>query len=241
MKFKQEEKLLEQLKNQIDCRSSSKNLVALDADGTIWSEDANDILLDYEMRNGLRDLEDLLDPYYQKEGNRHRLCEMFARRQAGWTVEELKFHCRKALEERALHVFPFQKVLWQYLKQKGMKIYIVTASLKWLVETAVELYDLPIDKVLAVETKLEGDRISSEIVRPTPVAKGKGEVFLKHSQGENCFIAGGNTFTDSPLLEMAEVPFVVHSSLPGDMVFSAEKKMKDLALRNGWILFERVS
>ena len=117
----------------------------------------------------------------------------------------------------------------------------MTASIRWLVEVAVELYELPVDKVLGVQTQLDGDVISSEIVRPAPVAGFKGEVFLKYSQSEHCFLAGGNTVTDLPLLKMAEVPFVVHSASSGHMMFSAEKKLKDLAIQKGWIVFQAIN
>ena len=239
MRFQQEEKLLNRLKNQIDKRLLSKKFAAMDADGTLWPEDANNILLNYEMQKGLRDLSDLLDPSYRNETNRYKRCELFAKRQAGWTLKELKFHCLEALKEKPLHVFAFQKKLMRYLKQKGLQICVVTASIKWLVETAVEFYDLPVDEVLGVETKLKGEYIGSELVRPAPVAKFKGEVFLRHSQGESCFLAGGNTSMDKPLLEMAEVPFVVHSASQGSEIFLAEEELKNWAIQNNWIVFER--
>lgn len=238
MKFQQEEKLLDLLKRQIDDKLLSKNIAALDADGTLWPEDANNILLQYEIKKGLRDLNDLLDPFYQSEGNRYKRCELFAERQAGFELQEFRFHCLEALNESPLHVFPFQKELIKYLKQKGMKIFVVTASVKWLVESAVKLYDLPVDKVLGVETKLQEGVISPELLRPAPVGQFKGEVFLKHSQGEACFLAGGNTPSDLPLLEMAEVPFVVHSAGEENENFPSERKLTKRAVKNDWILFQ---
>ena len=111
--------------------------------------------------------------------------------------------------------------------------------MKWLVEEAVKLYNLPVDKVLGVELKLEGNKISEELLKPAPFSHSKAEVFLQHSSMEKCFLAGGNTFADCPLLEMAEVSFVVHSALKGDEIFSAEEKLKKLAIKNNWIIFER--
>ena len=238
MKFQQEEKLLDLLKEQIDSTFPSKKIAALDADGTLWPEDTNNILLQYEIKNGLRDLADLLSPFYQNEGNRYKRCELFAERQAGFKFQEFKTYCLEALNESPLHVFPFQRELIKYLKQKGLKVFVVTASVKWLVELAVKFYDLPVDEVLGVETKLKAGVISSELLRPAPVAKFKEEVFLKHSQGEPCFLAGGNTFSDLPLLEMAEVPFVVHSADKKNENFPAEQKLKKLAIKNNWIIFQ---
>lgn len=239
MKFKEEDSLLSLLKSRLDQNKSFSNLVALDADGTLWREDANHILLKYEREKGLRKVSDLLDPFYEEEKNRYRRCELFAERQAGWTKEELKQHCSRALEEDPLSVFPFQRKLLTYLKEKGFKIYIVTASLKILVEVAVKLYDLPVDGVLGVETKIKEGLISSEILRPAPLSGAKAEVFLKHSQGKKCVLAGGNTSSDRPLLEMAPVSFVVHSAEEGHENFLAEKRLKEKAKRQQWIVFER--
>ena len=211
-KFKKEDQLLESLKKQLDERSSSENFAVWDADGTIWPEDANNILLDYQQNKGIREFSDLLRPYYELEGNRHKRCKLFAERQAGLKIEEFRSHCRSALEINPLHVFPFQRDLINYARQKGMTTLIVTASVKWLVEEAVKLYSLPIDKILGVETKLDKGVITSEIISPAPVAKSKGEVFLKYSRGKSCFLAGGNTSSDLPLLNMAKLPFVVHSA-----------------------------
>ena len=239
LKFLQEEQLLNLLKDQIDKNSLSKEFAALDADGTLWMKDANYSLLKYEIEKGLRDLGDLLDPRYREEGYRYKRCELLAQGQAGWTLEELEGHCVKALKARPLHVFPFQRKLLTYLKHKGMKVVIVTASLKWLVEQAVRLYNLPVDQVLGVETQLEGGRIGSELVLPAPLATFKGAVFLNYSQGKKCFLAGGNTCTDLPLLEMAEVSFTVHSADPENEIFSSEKRLTQLAIQNNWIVFKK--
>lgn len=238
MKFQKEEQLLSKLKNKIDNKDPVKNLAVFDADGTLWPEDANNILLEYQIKKDLRDLKDLLNPIYRDEENRYRRCELFAERQAGFKIQEFKNYCLEALRESPLHVFPFQRELLKYLKQKDMKIFVVTASIKWLIESAVKLYNLPVDKVLGVETKLEGETISAELLRPAPVAGFKGEVFLKQSQREACFLAGGNTSSDLPLLEMAEVPFVVHSAGRGNEDFPAEEKLTKIAIKNNWMIFQ---
>lgn len=239
LKFHREEEWLTQLKDSIDKHSSPGDFAVLDADGTLWPEDANDILLNYQIRENLRDVKDLMDSYYRQEGHRYLLCENFAKRQKGWSIEEFQFHARKALKEKPLHVFPFQKKLLDHLKHKALRICIVTASIKWLVELAVEIYELPIEKVLGVETKIKGGLISSEILRPAPVGDSKGSAFLNYSQGKSCFLAGGNTLTDLPLLKMAVQSFVVHSADSEDTVFSAEERLKAQALQEQWIVFEK--
>ena len=237
MRFYKEKFLLSQLKNQID-KAPAGCLAALDADGTLWPEDANDILLDYEQKKALRDFKNLLDPYYREESHRKELCELFAKGQAGWRLEEFRFYCREALREKPLNPFPFQKNLLEHLKKRGFRICIVTASVGWLVEEAVKLYSLPVDKVLGAKTELKGDIISDKLLKPSPISY-KAKAFLNFSQGEKCFLAGGNTKTDLQLLQMAQAPFAVHSAPPKSLVFPAEKKLKNLAIQKGWIVFER--
>ena len=238
LKFKRESQLLCFLKKQVDQRPSSENLVAMDADGTLWPEDANNHLIEYQEKSSLRKLDDILDPFYREDKRRYKRCELFIERQAGFSLKEFRSHSLAALEERPLHVFPFQKELLVYLKKQGMKIFIVTASIKWLVEEAVKFYDLPVDGVLGLETKLEKGILTREIVRPAPLSIFKGEVFLKHSQGKKCFLAGGNTPSDLPLLKMAQCPFVVHSAGQENENFLGESKLRRIAVANNWTLFK---
>ena len=120
-----------------------------------------------------------------------------------------------------------------------MKIVVVTASIQWLVELAVEMYHLPVDQVLGMKTELEGQVITDKILYPAPVGKHKAEVLLKYFPKESCFLAGGNTPTDQPLLELADLSFVVHSADSENVIFPAEQKLKRLALKKKWILFEK--
>ena len=115
----------------------------------------------------------------------------------------------------------------------------MTASIQWLVESAVEVYQLPVDRVFGMKTRLEGNILSDQILQPAPIKKCKAEVLLKYMSGESCFLAGGNTPADQPLLELAELSFVVNSAGFESVIFPAEQKLKQLALKKNWILFEK--
>jgi len=154
--FKKEKELLDLIKKQLDQKSASHVFTALDADGTLWPEDANYHLMKYQNQTAVRDLEEILKLHFDKKYSRSKLCRFFAKKQAGFELEELKGCCQKALKTYPLHVFSFQRKLLEYLKQKNIQIVVVTASLKYIVEQAVQLYDLPVDKVLGVENQLKG-------------------------------------------------------------------------------------
>ena len=239
MSFYREDELLQQLKGRINKATPfKKKIVVFDADGTLWPEDINDIFLNYLTQKGLRDLSDLLKPYYRR--HRQEYCELFTLRQAGFSLKEFKLHSRQALKEKPLHVFPFQKKLLLYLKQEGLKICVVTASIKWLVEIAIQSNHLPVDQVLGAETLIKNGKLSSQLLRPSPI-NNKKEVFLKYYLEENCLLAGGNTKTDLPLLEIAQIPFVVHSARKESFLFPIEEKLKAVALKKKWIIFEKTN
>ena len=239
MRFHNEKFLLRGLKKSIEGRPSSQNLAVLDADGTLWPEDVNDILLDYEIQTGQsnsKQLETL--PAGDDEAERAKRCALFASLQAGFSLEEFKALCLEALKQTPLRVFPFQRDLLGHLKQQGLSVTVVSASMKYLVETAIQCYDLPVDRVLGVETELKDGRLGAKILKPAPFSHFKGEVFLQNSQGKKPFIAGGNTLADLPLLEMAHTAFVVRSAKKGNKNFLSEKKLLTKALQNNWKVFQ---
>ena len=184
-----------------------------------------------------KNFKELLNIDYQT--HRYKLCEVFLKKQSGITLDQFKLQSKQALKESKLHVFPFQQKLLSYLQNKNMKIIVVTASIQWLVELAVKTYKLPVDQVLGMKTKLEDQVITEHIIRPAPSGSHKAKVLLQHFQKESCFLAGGNTPADQPLLELAKLPFVVNSANSKNIIFSSEQKLKQLALKKNWLLFEK--
>jgi len=241
LKFKNQDELLERIKKSLPQHCGSEECVAVfDADGTLWEEDANQILLDYQReRFKNRKFEDLFADYYQKY-HRHELCELFLKKQEGFSLSEFQDQSEKALDISPLSVFPFQRELLNCLFEKGLKIVVVTASIQWLVELAVKKTKLPVHQVLGCRTELDrGGLISNRIVRPSPGIDSKAEVFLKEYSKTSCFLAAGNTPSDEPLLDLAKLSIIVHSAKKNSLIFEKENQLKDLALKNQWLLFER--
>ena len=127
-----------------------------------------------------------------------------------------------------------------FLKSKDFEIVIVTASMKWLVEEAVKIYDLPVSYVLGVENEVSDGTILEEIKKPAPVRKAKGEAFLNWSGGVRPVLSLGNTLTDEPLLKLSRLPIAVHSAKKESSVFLSEKELKNQAENSGWMVLERI-
>ena len=239
MKFRNESLYLEQLQLKVKERVKGKGsfLVALDADGTLWPQDVNHILLDYQEENSLLKTKDLLSSY-KEDDKRIERCKEFARRQAAFSFLEFQSQCQKALKQKPLEVFPFQRKLFSFLKEQGAEIFIITASLKYLVEEALRINNLVVDQVLGVETKIKEGRLTTEILPPVTYGEGKREAFLKKASGKKLLLAGGNSQGDLSFLELAEVSFVVNSANSEHENFPSEQKMKQWAQKENQFLFE---
>ena len=240
MEFQNEKHLMNQLKNHLKNIAKKGDFAAFDADGTLWFEDANQILLDYQLAQGLREgLREVLDPQYREESLRHKRCQLFAEKQAGLGLPEFRSQCRAAFKAKPLQLFRFQKELLEYLKQLELRVCIVTSSISYLVEEVVQNLCLPVEKVIGVEPKLKDGRLSSQLEEPAPLGNRKGEAFLQYSRGKACVLAGGNSSSDLPLLKMAHIAFVVGSAEPGHENHLGEKNLLTQALDKGWMTFQK--
>ena len=212
-------------------------MAVFDADGTLWTQDINHILLTYQVQQRPEHFKELLTDRYQQ--NRSLLCETFAKKQAGRLLPEFRSQSRLALSQNPLHVFDFQRELLAELKKQGMRIVVISASIQYLIEEAIEKYDLPVDRVLSVQMKQNKEGIlSDKIIQPSSHTD-KLKVFLKHYPSGSCFLAAGNTPSDLPLLEHASLSLVVHSAQPDNVIYQKELKMKQLAQQKNWLLFEK--
>ncbi len=237
MKFKQEDILLDRVKEQMSKHLEPQSIAVFDADGTLWLEDVNHLLLHHQEKYHLRKHSDLLDERYKMQ-DRSLRCKEFARRQEGFSLEELKSQIHQVLEENPLQVFSFQNKLLHFLKEKNIFIYVVTASLTWLVEQTIEKYRLPVDKVLGVATHVENGKITSKLIEPLTYGLGKQEALLLATNQKKPLLAAGNSPSDLSLLEIAKISLVVSSADAKNENYSFEQEMKSHVEKNNWILFE---
>lgn len=220
-------------------KKGEPSFAVFDADGTLWMQDVNNLLLNHQLENRLRDLKDLFHPMYENEKHRSKRCEEFVRRQAGFSPQEIKEQLREALKAQPLTVFPFQQELMRHFKERGLKIFIVTASIKWLVEEIVEQKSLPVDKVLGVQVQLNAGRLTKELIPPLTYGEGKREAFLKESNGKKPLFVAGNSPGDLHLLKTASVALVVNAaSEENSEHFSGEQQMRRLAREKAWFLMD---
>ena len=237
--LQKKKELLEEIKKKILQASQGKKVLIsiFDADGTLWPEDINHIFLDYLEKTNLRKVKDLLSDKYSDDTQRSKRCSIFAERQQGFRIEEFKEHLNKALDACMPSCFSFQKELFHFLKQNQHQIYIVTASLSYLVKECCLRIPLNYDKIIGVETLVEAGIVTDKIITPLPYGEGKKQAFLQASGGQTPVFTAGNTTSDQALLELSEVGLVVSSASRGSENFPSEQKMQDLAKKKDWFVW----
>ena len=120
-----------------------------------------------------------------------------------------------------------------------MKIYVVSASPQWVVEQAVRHYDLPVDCVVGMKTKLDDKKvITDQLVYPLSMEAGKVTAFLERSKNRYPFFASGNTVSDLDLLESStHIKCVVVKAKKGERQYDSEQVLLSIALQKNWFYF----
>lgn len=213
---------------------------AVDADGTLWSCDMGEALFQYQIdKKLLPELPENPWDHYLKLHRETTPQESFlwlAQINAGLTLDQVRQWATEATQAlEPLPLFSGHQEIIAYLHEKGVKVYVVTASVKWAVEPAAKFYDIPEDRVIGVSTKIVDGRITMEQEGPITYRKGKVEGFLEASQGQPAFYVAGNTGGDLPLLESStHVRLVLNSAPKGHGNYQTEMEMQKLAQQNGW-------
>ena len=93
-------------------------------------------------------------------------------------------------------MFLFQKNLIDWLMSKNVPIFIVSSSLKWVLDQALQGYNIPKENIIGLCTLVEKGIITHKPVLPASIHKEKVEAFQKKTKGASPFFVAGNTLSD---------------------------------------------
>lgn len=206
-------------------------VVAFDADGTLWRGDVGEELLralvaeDHLPR--YRGRRDLYEVYEAKVAADPATGYAFAAEALeGWEEAALQAYCRDFFQRQmAPQLFPFTAPLVRALSAAGYEVWVVSASPVWPVIPGAAWLDVPPDRVIAVEVAVEGGHLTGRSKRP--VACGEGKVELLKARGLRPALAVGNGNLDEPMLAYAERALVVAP-------FGQDNGLVQAAARRGW-------
>lgn len=220
----------------------SEPVAAFDADGTLWDIDLGEAFFHHQIDHKLVDLP--ADPwnYYlelkKKNNDPSEAYLWLAQINHGKKISQVREWAEQSLKLQ--HPFPLfeeQKKLIEILKNKGVHVYIITASVKWAIEPAAKIFGVEADSVIGVETEIDPNGVVTQIQKGLITYQmGKIEALLERTEGKKPFLACGNTMGDFQLLNAAtDLAIAVSAANQDDRLFKTENDLQKIALQKSWL------
>jgi phosphoserine phosphatase len=210
----------------------SPKIAVFDCDGTLWSGDAGYGFMVWSLEQGLvsRSTSDWIDTrhraYQQGRVSELEICGEMVQMYSGLRDQELRAAAAQYVQEFVRpRVFHEMATLIATLLKKGVEIWAVSSTNRWVVAEGVRDFGIPEDKVLAAEVRVTAGVISSEIV-DVPTDEGKAAT-LRRIGIPSPDVAFGNSIHDLAMLQIAQRAFPVN---PSPALLAA-------AAKNGWGYF----
>ncbi len=229
-----------ELTSFLEENSSEKLYAAFDADGTLWNTDLGEGFFKYQIQNKLlTQLPENPWTHYRnmKAATPPPAYLWLAQVNAGRPINEIRQWAQDYVNHiQPMPLFKEQQKLIQILHRYHVKVFVVTASIKWSVEPGAKLYQIPQQNVLGVQTEVHDGLITDIQEGPITWKNGKIQALLQQTQGVAPFLCCGNTMGDISLLEAATKFSIAVTSVDSDHeLFGSEMELQKLATQRGWI------
>lgn len=220
-------------------KEDSAPVAAFDADGTLWDTDLGETFFHHQIDNQLVSLPPEPWEHYQSMKAEDpakaylwlaQICQGQKLDQIhSWAIEAVKGHF-------PLPIFTEQKKLIDLFLSKGVRIYVVTASVKWAVEPGAEMLGLNKEDVIGIETTVEDGIITEKQKGLITYRQGKVDALLEKTGGKKPFFASGNTMGDFQLLQAAtHLSLAVSAASRDDRLFKTERELQENAEKFSWL------
>lgn len=207
-------------------------VAVFDCDGTLWSGDAGLGFMEWSIEQGLvsRSSADWID-------NRHRayragkvseeaICGEMVQLYAGLREEELRSAAARYFESTVkARIFPELESLIAALEKRGVQLWAVSSTNRWVVAEGAHHFGIPPERILAADVRVVKGLITAEIL-DVPTDEGKATA-LKRVGLDRPDAVFGNSIHDLAMLEIARHAFPVNPS----------PALVDAAAQRGWGYF----
>ncbi len=215
-------------------------IAAFDADGTLWDTDLGENFFNYQIES--QSIELPSDPWnhyldLKKVNNDPRPAYLWlAQINKNQNLDQIRQWADEAYNQIEPNpIFSEQKKLIDLLQSHNVKIYVVTASIKWAVEPGARALGLKNEQVIGVETMIENNIITDRPVYPVTYREGKIEALLKVTGNKRPFLCAGNTIGDFELLKSAtHLRMAVSAASRDDRLFKSEAELLEKAKQLNW-------
>jgi phosphoserine phosphatase len=196
---------------------SQPRIAVFDCDGTLWSGDSGYGFMVWSIEQGLvsRSTSDWID-------NRHRayragtvseagICGEMVQIYAGLREQELRAAAAQYVQEHVRgRVFAEMASLVEQLLQRGVELWAVSSTNRWVVSEGIRPLGFDETRVLAAEVRVDSGLITGELVDvPTDEGKAAALARVGLSRPDAVF---GNSVHDLAMLEIAAHAFPVNPS-----------------------------
>ncbi len=212
--------------------AADPKVAAFDCDGTLWGGDAGYGFMAWSLEQGLvsRSTSDWIDTrhraYQAGQVSELVICGEMVRIYAGLRDQELRAAAAQYVQEFVRpRVFPELASLVSTLLKKGVEIWAVSSTNRWVVAEGVRDFAIPENRILAAEVRVAAGIITSEIL-DVPTDEGK-VASLARVGITTPDVVFGNSIHDLAMLEIARRAFPVNPS----------QALLDAAAKHGWGFF----
>jgi phosphoserine phosphatase len=192
-------------------------VAVFDCDGTIWGGDAGYGFMVWSIEQGLvsRSASDWIDTrhraYMAGAVSELGICGEMTQLYAGLREQELRTAAAefigKHVQER---VFPEIAQLLGTLRERGVKLWAVSSTNKWVITEGVRQFGIPEERVLAAEVRVESGMVTADLL-DVPTDEGKA-ASLRRVGLDRPDAVFGNSIHDLAMLEIARKAFPVNAS-----------------------------
>lgn len=188
-----------------------------DCDGTIWSGDAGYGFMIWSIEQGLvsRTASDWIDTrhraYMAGTVSEVEICGEMTQVYAGIREQELRDAAAEFVKHHVQHrIFAEIAQLIEGLRTRGVTLWAVSSTNKWVISEGVRQFGIPEERVLAAEVRVASGLITAELV-DVPSGDGKANS-LRRVGLPNPDAVFGNSIHDLAMLEIARKAFPINPS-----------------------------
>lgn len=211
---------------------SHPRVAVFDCDGTLWSGDSGYGFMVWSIEQGLvsRSTSDWIDDRHRayRAGNVSELeiCGEMVQIYAGLREHELQAAAARYVDEFVRRrVFAEMADLVETLGGRGVELWAVSSTNRWVVAEGVRPFGIPAQRVLAAEVEVAGGLITSTLL-DVPTDEGKAAALARAGLPRPDAVFG-NSIHDLAMLEIAAHAFPVNPS----------PALLEAAARHGWSYF----
>lgn len=207
-------------------------VAVFDCDGTLWSLDAGEGFLSWELDRGLvaPDVARWVRARYAdyQAGNvpEDVMCGEMVTIHAGLHDDLAEGAAEEFFAARIEpSIFAEMRTLVGRLQEQGCAVWTVSSSNQWIIRAGMRRFGIPPERILAAEVAVNGGLITETIIR-IPCGPGKAEA-IRQKVNTSVDAAFGNTRWDAEMLQMARHPFAINPT----------SDFEQFARKNEWAVY----